>query len=87
MTKEFLRVDEVADILRITPHTLRRWIKKGKVRGLRCGPRILIEPSELERFLRPTTSVDQESKCTLSGVVEKVALVDARKEVRMSEAR
>jgi excisionase family DNA binding protein len=34
-----LRVDEVADRLSVHPETVRRWLRDGRLRGFRFGPR------------------------------------------------
>jgi excisionase family DNA binding protein len=37
MTDQLLTVPEVATQLRITPKTVRRWLRAGKLRGVRLG--------------------------------------------------
>lgn len=49
-----LTVEEVAELLRLRPDTIRRWLRKGKLKGLYLsdsgGWRVRRE--ELERFLK-----------------------------------
>jgi len=37
LQKELLTVDEVADLLRTTPNTIYRWLRAGKLRGVKIG--------------------------------------------------
>jgi DNA-binding transcriptional MerR regulator len=44
-TERLLTLLEVADLLRLSPHTIRAWVRKQKLR------RLLFHPDELARFL------------------------------------
>ena len=44
-------VKEAAARLGLTHWTLRKYIAQGKLRAVRIGRRVLIEPSELERLV------------------------------------
>jgi len=51
---DLLTVPELAARLRVTPETIRRWLREGKLRGRRLGgPRMgwRIAPSELARLM------------------------------------
>lgn len=55
MNERLLTVREVADRLRSSPETVRRWLRQGKLRGFRPGGTKLgyrVPESELQRFLR-----------------------------------
>ena len=55
MNERLFTVREVADRLRSSPETVRRWLRQGKLRGFRPGGTKLgyrVPESELERFLR-----------------------------------
>lgn len=55
MNERLLTVREVADRLRSSPETVRRWLRQGKIRGFRPGGTKLgyrVPESELQRFLR-----------------------------------
>lgn len=41
----------VAKALCVSPHTVRAWVRKGKLRPVRICRRILFHPDELHRFL------------------------------------
>jgi excisionase family DNA binding protein len=42
---------EVAEKLRVSPHSVRAWIRKGRLRPVRICRRLLFHPDELSRFL------------------------------------
>jgi excisionase family DNA binding protein len=53
--ERLLTVREVADRLRASPETVRRWLRHGKLRGFRPGGTKLgyrVTESELQRFLQ-----------------------------------
>lgn len=54
MTEErLLTIKEVADVLRLNPETVRRWVRAGKIRGILMGSDkggYRISSSEVERI-------------------------------------
>ena len=42
----------------LSPWTLRGWIRRGKLRSVRLGRRVLVEPSELKRLVEKGRSSD-----------------------------
>lgn len=50
---EFLTVQEVADRLKVTPLTVRRWLNKGELVGIQLGDRAgwRITEDDLRRFV------------------------------------
>jgi excisionase family DNA binding protein len=44
-------VTEAARVLSLSPWTLRRWIKEGKLESVRLGRRVLITVDELSRLV------------------------------------
>lgn len=46
-----LSLDEAARIIRRTHWSMRKYIAEGRIRGVRIGRDLLIEPSELRRFI------------------------------------
>ena len=48
---QLLTLLAVSKALCVSPHTVRSWVKKGKLRPLRVCRRLLFHPSEIERFL------------------------------------
>jgi excisionase family DNA binding protein len=47
-----LKIEEVARILGRTHWTIRHDIKAGKLRSVRLGRRVMIEPSEIRRLIQ-----------------------------------
>jgi excisionase family DNA binding protein len=48
---QLLTLIDVAERLRVSPHTIRAWVKKGTLRPTRICRRLLFDPSEVRRFL------------------------------------
>lgn len=46
-----LSITNAAEILSLSPWTLRRWISSGRLKAVRLGRRVLVEPKELERLV------------------------------------
>jgi excisionase family DNA binding protein len=44
-------VEEAAELLGISPWTVRSYIRDGKLKPVRIGRRVLVEEAELERFV------------------------------------
>jgi excisionase family DNA binding protein len=51
---KFYTIQETASALRITPQTVRAYIKQGKIKSQRIGRPILITESNLKEFLQAT---------------------------------
>ena len=49
---KFYTIPEAAHALRVTPQTIRAWIKQGKLKGQRIGRPILITENNLKEFLK-----------------------------------
>jgi excisionase family DNA binding protein len=48
---KFYTIPETAQALRVTPQTIRAWIKQGRLKSQRIGRPILITESNLRDFL------------------------------------
>ena len=48
---QLLTLIEVAQALCVSPHTVRAWVRKGRLRPVRICRRLLFHPDELTRFL------------------------------------
>lgn len=46
-----LTLIEVAQVLSLSPHTIRSFVKRGKLRPVRICRRLLFAPDEVTRFL------------------------------------
>ena len=51
---KFYTIPEAAQALRVTPQTVRAYIKQGKLKGQRIGRPILITENNLKEFLQVT---------------------------------
>jgi excisionase family DNA binding protein len=51
---KFYTIQETASALRITPQTVRAYIKQGKIKSQRIGRPILITETNLKEFLQAT---------------------------------
>lgn len=50
-TERLLTLQDVADQLRLSPHTIRAFVKQGKLQPTRICRRLLFDPAELRRFV------------------------------------
>jgi excisionase family DNA binding protein len=48
----YYTVEEVANVLRVSPPTVRKLIKEGQLKAVRVGVQIRIQKEELDRFLK-----------------------------------
>jgi excisionase family DNA binding protein len=48
---KLLTLAAVAEALAVSPHTVRMWVRKGKLRPVRICRRLLFDPQEISRFL------------------------------------
>ena len=51
---KFYTIPETAQALKVTPQTIRAWIKQGRLKGQRIGRPILITENNLKEFLQVT---------------------------------
>lgn len=50
-TERLLTLIEVADALRLSPHTIRAFVRKGKLSPVRLCRRLLFRPADIERLI------------------------------------
>ncbi len=50
--RRFLTIEELAAEARVSPSSVRHWLRVGKLKSVRPGRRRLIERAEWERWLR-----------------------------------
>jgi excisionase family DNA binding protein len=48
---QLLTLLAVAKALCVSPHTVRSWVRKGRLRPVRICRRLLFDPNEVARFL------------------------------------
>lgn len=46
-----LNCEKAAELLGISPWTVRKWLSENKLRAVRLGRRVLIEPAEVRRLI------------------------------------
>ena len=51
IAERLLTLVEVADLLRVSPHTVRAWVRKGRLQPVRICRRLLFSPDVLSRFV------------------------------------
>lgn len=49
--ERLLTLAEVADLLRVSPHTIRAWVRKGRLQPVRICRRVLFSPAVVSRFV------------------------------------
>ena len=49
---QLFRLIAVAQALCVSPHTVRMWVRQGKLQPIRICRRLLFHPDEVARFLR-----------------------------------
>jgi excisionase family DNA binding protein len=49
--RQLLTLLEVAETLRVSPHTIRSWVRNGRLQPVRICRRLLFSPDEVTRFL------------------------------------
>lgn len=52
MTEELLTLEEVAEQLKVSPNTVRDWLRTGKIAGIKMGRLWRIKQSAIDDFLR-----------------------------------
>ena len=53
---QMLSVTEVAKALSVSPHTIRAWVRQGRLRPTRFCRRVVFHPEEITRFLSNTNN-------------------------------
>lgn len=50
-TLQLLTLREVADAMRVSTHTVRSWVRRGKLRPVRICRRLLFHPEDVARLV------------------------------------
>jgi excisionase family DNA binding protein len=58
-TTELLDVNDVAEALRVSPHTVRRWAGQKKLTKVKLGSRTLFDPADVARFVEQARAAAQ----------------------------
>lgn len=51
--RKFYSVSETADMLRVSPWSIRTWLRLGRLQSCKVGARVLIPGSALAEFVQP----------------------------------
>jgi excisionase family DNA binding protein len=54
--EKLLRIESAAELLGISPWTIRSWIAQGRIRSLKVGSRRLIQEMEIKRLVSEGTA-------------------------------
>jgi excisionase family DNA binding protein len=54
--KRLLSVDHVAEVLSVSPWTIRAWIQSGRLGSAKLGSRRLIPQSEIDRLIQKAST-------------------------------
>ena len=60
--KALLDIDSTAQLLSLSPWTVRGYIREGKLIPVRLGRRVLLEEAELERFVAQAKAISKSTK-------------------------
>jgi len=44
-------VEETAEAIGVSPHTIRAWLRQRRLSYLKLGRRVLVDPADVQRFL------------------------------------
>jgi len=58
---KLLDVYQAAEVMRVSVYTIRAWIRQGKLRAVKLGRLVRIEPKEISRFIAQGGSVESEA--------------------------
>ncbi len=54
--RRHLPISLVAERLMVAPATVRRWVRTGKLAGIRRGGVVLIHPDDVAKFIQPAVA-------------------------------
>lgn len=80
LVPQLLSLVELADALRVSPHTIRAWCRKRRLVPIRLCRRLLFHPEEVQRFLEEArdASTGTPANSRTSGTPDHVAIWGAR---------
>lgn len=77
MEDRFLTVQEVADLLRVNQQSVRNWLDRGELAGVRVGKRrVRIRQSDLDRFLH-SGETDEADEPADTGISDRAELAES----------
>jgi excisionase family DNA binding protein len=55
-----MTLEETATSLNVSPHTVRKWVREGRLRPVRLCRRLLFRPADVEMLIAATCSREQQ---------------------------
>jgi excisionase family DNA binding protein len=49
--EKLLTLEEAAEVLKVSPQTVRTWVAVGKIRAVKLGKLVRVRPADLEAFI------------------------------------
>lgn len=74
---KLLTLLEVAELLRVSPHTIRAWIRQGRLQPLRLCRRLLFNPAEILRLLGDVEANKTAADCESEARKREARVADA----------
>ncbi|OVE78511.1 hypothetical protein BVY01_05230 [bacterium I07] len=68
MKNHFLKIDKAAELIDVSPWTIRKWIKHRKIRTYRFGGSVRIKESDLLAFAKVTHSVNNGTETLIDNI-------------------
>lgn len=57
-------LNSLATAWHVSPHTVRKWVKQGRLKPVRICRRLLFHPDDLARFIRDAQTAQESSSAT-----------------------
>lgn len=68
MTSRLLTTEEVAELLRVAPGTVRNWVSAKRMPVVKLGTRCLFDPREIERWIESNSQRERDASAILDRV-------------------
>jgi excisionase family DNA binding protein len=62
MSKKFLRVADILEVLPVSDETVRNWIRQGKLKARKIGRDYFIDPDDFQAFLNKGSNEPDDEK-------------------------
>lgn len=73
MYDKLLSPEEVSAVLSVTPKTIREWLRKGELRGIKTGKLWRIREQDLQTFIKPEEPKAKELKFDFESLEERTS--------------
>lgn len=58
--KEYYTLEEIAELFKVSKHTVYSWVKKGKLKGTKIASLLRFTPSQVEEFIKESNKDKQD---------------------------